>query len=332
MPPKVTTTPAVRRPSGRSRRQRARDRVEWPTLGVALLIYTGFGLLTVFYHALAWWFVAPAAGYLIAWHGSLQHETIHGHPTSRPWLNELLVFPSLWLWMPYRTYRDTHRTHHHDERLTDPLDDPESYYETLGQWLGYSRGLRGLFWFANTMVGRLLVGPLIAVCQLATDQCPRLLGGERGAWRHWTLHIPACLCVLVWVMAVCNISLADYLLLFVYPGLALSLLRSFAEHQAAPAAAERSVIVDAAWPMALLYLNNNLHALHHREPGIAWYRLPARYRAQRDDLLYANGGYRFSGYGEIIARYFIWPKEPPVHPLDAAPSGRPASVAAPREK
>ncbi len=285
-------------------------------MAVALLIYIGLGLLTWFYDALPWWFIVLAAAYLLTWHGSLQHETIHGHPTSLPWFNELLVFPSLWLWMPYRVYRDTHRTHHRDERLTDPLDDPESYYETLGQWLGHSRGLRLLFWVTNTIAGRLILGPAVAVCRLVTEQAPHLIRGERQAWVNWSAHALACLLVLAWVMGVCGISFAAYLLLFVYPGIALSLLRSFAEHQAALETNERSVIVDAAWPMALVYLNNNLHILHHLEPGVPWYRLPARYRQQRETLLSANGGYRFSGYAEIIARYLLWPKEPPLHPLE----------------
>ena len=68
---------------------------EWPTLLVAAAIYAGFAALTWFYHALPWWLVFPAGAYVVAWHGSLQHEAVHGHPTHWPLLNELLVFPSL---------------------------------------------------------------------------------------------------------------------------------------------------------------------------------------------------------------------------------------------
>ena len=39
--------------------------------------------------------------------------------------------------------------------------------------------------------------------------------------------------VLIWVMGICHIPLWQYLLLYVYPGLSLTLLRSFAEHRAA---------------------------------------------------------------------------------------------------
>ena len=36
--------------------------------------------------------------------------------------------PPLALWIPYESYRISHLMHHRDDRLTDPLDDPESYY------------------------------------------------------------------------------------------------------------------------------------------------------------------------------------------------------------
>ena len=69
-----------------------------------------------------------------------------------------------------------------------------------------------------------------------------------------------------------------YLLLFVYPGTSLTLLRSFAEHPAATEPGHRVAIVERAGPFSLVFLNNNLHAAHHRAPGIAWYRLPDFHR------------------------------------------------------
>ena len=287
---------------------------EWPTLLVAAAIYAGFAALTWFYHALPWWFVLPAGGYLVAWHGSLQHEAVHGHPTRWRLLNELLVFPSLWLWMPYRIYLDTHLSHHREQHLTDPLEDPESYYITAEQWRGCGRGMRCILWTRNTVAGRLLFGPMMVTWDLWRSEFPRLLRGERGAIKAWAPHVPACAVVLFWAVAVCDIPLAEYILFFAYPGTSLTMLRSFAEHRAVTDPQHRSVVVEAAWPMALMYLNNNLHALHHREPGRPWYALPSRYRDQRDAILKANGGYRFRGYAEVIARYLLWPKEPVVHP------------------
>lgn len=294
--------------------------IEWPTLAVAAAIYVGFGLLTWSYQALPWWLAAPLGAYLVAWHGSLQHEVAHGHPTPWPLANELLVFPSLWLWMPFRVYRDTHLQHHDDARLTDPLDDPESFYVSAAAWGRLGRHARALYWVGNTLAGRLLLGPICGVWKLLRDEAKRLARGDTGHVLAWLLHLGGCALVLAWVVWACGIPLIDYLAIFAFPGISLTLLRSYLEHQARETAAERSVIVEAGPVMSLLYLNNNLHALHHAEPGTAWYRLPTRYRQRREELLSHNGGYLLRGYGEVVARYLLWPKEPPYHPLfDGAP-------------
>ena len=295
-------------------RNRGVRALEWPTIVVAAAIYAGFGALTWFYHELPWWAVLPAGAYLVAWHGSLQHEVVHGHPTRWPWLNELLVSPSLWLWMPYRVYHETHIAHHLNERLTDPLEDPESYYMTAGQWRSCGRAMHALLWIHNTVIGRVLLGPLLTVWRFWRSEGVRLLRRDRKAARAWLLHVPACAAVLFWVVGICDIPIAAYVALFAYPGTALTLLRSYAEHRADSDPQRRSVVVEAAWPMALLYLNNNLHALHHTEPGLPWYALPSRFRDRRESILNANGGYRFRGYAEIVARYLLWPKEAVVHP------------------
>ena len=296
---------------------------EWPTLAVALGVYGGFAALTWFHAHLPLWFLLPAAAYIVAWHGSLQHEVIHRHPTRLRWLNEALVLPSLWLWMPYRVYRDSHLAHHRDERLTDPLDDPESYYLTPEQWHRHGRFMRAVMRFRNTLTGRLLVGPLLAVAGLWREQWPRLWRRERRALRAWGLHAVGCALVLAWATGVCGIPPLEYVAVFAYPGIALTLLRSFAEHRAEENPENRSVIVEAAWPFALLFLNNNLHALHHREPAVAWYELPQHYRIERERILAANGDYRFRGYGEIIRRYLLRPKEALIHPAYRPVEDRP---------
>ncbi len=291
------------------------NRVAWPTLLVAAAVYAGFGLLTWYSAALPWWLVLPLGGYLVAWHGSLQHEVVHGHPTPWPWLNEALVLPSLWLWMPFRIYRETHLVHHTDEFLTDPLEDPESYYVTPRAWGRLGPLGRGFLWAHNTSLGRLLLGPLLCVGRLFAGEAARLARGDTRNAGAWLLHLGGCALVLVWALWVCAMPLLDYLVFFAYPGISLTLLRSFLEHQAHTEVGARSVIVEAGWPLALMFLNNNLHALHHAEPGTAWYELPARYRVRRDEMLSRNGSYRYGGYAEIILRYLVRPKENPRHPL-----------------
>ncbi len=292
-------------------------RVAWPTLLVAAAVYGGFGLATWYHQALPWWLLLPLGGYLVAWHGSLQHEAVHGHPTPWNWVNEALVFPSLWLWLPFRLYRVSHLTHHDDAILTDPARDPESFYVAPEDWDRLGPLGRAYYRTVNTLAGRLILGPLRCVWLILASEIPRLARGDTAHLTPWLLHLTGAALVLIWALWVCGMSLLDYLVFFAYPGLSLTLLRSFLEHQARPAPGARSVLVEAGWPLALMFLNNNLHALHHAEPRLAWYKLPARYRERRAELLKNNGGYRYGGYLEIAARYLFKPKEHPRHPLDA---------------
>lgn len=109
-------------------------RSELPTWLLIFAIYGGW------FASLAWWRALglfPATLLLVwftAWYMSLQHELIHGHPTSRPWFNQLLGTLPLAVWYPYGLYRDSHLAHHNHHLLTQPVDDPESYYFTPQSW------------------------------------------------------------------------------------------------------------------------------------------------------------------------------------------------------
>ena len=288
---------------------------EWPSLLVALTVYGGFLALTWNYHALPWWLVLPLGGYLVAWHGSLQHEVVHGHPTGKPFLDELIVYPSLWLWLPFHIYRQSHLAHHDNSRLTDPLSDPESFYLSLAEWQASGSLKRRLLAAHNTALGRLLLGPPVAVLRLLHSETCRLLRGDLSHMGAWLWHLPAFAIVLIWVLWVCEIPFGAYLLLFVYPGLALTLLRSFLEHRAAEDVAERTAIVESGPLLSLMFLNNNLHAVHHGAPALPWYRLPRVWRHRRDQILATNGGYHYPSYREVLRRHFLTPKEPVLHPL-----------------
>ena len=72
---------------------------------------------------------------------------------------------------------------------------------------------------------------------------------------------------LLWLALVCRMSLLDYGLTFLFPGAALTLVGSFAEHRADEIPAHRVAVVERAPVLGLLFLNNNLHALHHARPG-----------------------------------------------------------------
>ena len=104
--------------------------------------------------------VLPLGGYLVCLHGSLQHEVVHGHPSRSAWLNEALVFPSLWLWLlSFRIYREMHLLHHRDQQLTCPVNDPESNYLFPETWAAMGPAAQ-LFWRAlGTVTGQMVVGP-----------------------------------------------------------------------------------------------------------------------------------------------------------------------------
>jgi fatty acid desaturase len=306
-------------------------RTEWPTVLLFAAVYGLFGAITWFHVTLPVWALAMGGGFLVALHGSLQHEAIHGHPT--PWhrVNRALVFPSLWLWVPYELYRGSHLAHHRDERLTDPIDDPESFYLEPEAWRGLNAPARALYVAHNTLVGRLLIGPWLCVYRLARAELPRLLQGRRDSVTAWSIHVLSVALVLAWVLGVAGMPLWLYLLTFVYPGIALTLLRSFAEHRAHPAVERRTAIVEAGPLLSLLFLNNNLHAVHHAQPGLPWHAIPASYRASRRSVLRNNGGYLFAGgYGELFRRYAFRPKEPPAHPCLPAMARDELSLKPPR--
>lgn len=290
------------------------DTLQTPTWTVATAIYLTYGLTTWFFHDLPVWLAAGLCAYCIAWHNSLQHEVIHGHPSRHHWLNQALVFPSLHLWLPFGRYRRLHLLHHRHQHLTDPLCDPETYYLTAEQWAELASWQRSLCWIHNTVLGRLLLGPVFIVWRFYRAELRQILDARQPDIRQaWLAHLPAVAIVLAWLQ-ICQLPLWQYLLLGVYPALALTLLRSYAEHRAAARPEHRSAIVEAGPLFSLLYLNNNLHALHHVRPDLPWFRLPDVYRQRRAALLQANDGYRYRGYAEIIARYLLWPKEPPWHP------------------
>jgi fatty acid desaturase len=294
--------------------------VDWPSIGLAAGLYLAFGLVTWYAAILPWWLVMPLGGCLVCLHGSLQHEVIHGFPTRWRALNVALIYPPLWLFLPYGLYRDSHLRHHRDERLTTPDEDPESWYVSAAEWARMGPFHRRLRQALNTLLGRLVLGPIYVLWLTVWRLADRAAAGDLAYLGYWVRHIPAVALVIIWVVFVCGMPLGQYLLFFVYPGLALTLLRSFAEHRAAAVVGERTAIVDSGHFFGLLFLYNNLHALHHAEPRTVWHQRPARCRVRRAELLAVNGHYRMRGYRDLFARYLLRAKEPVIHPF-ALPAG-----------
>ena len=289
-------------------------KIEWPTVILIGLTYGALATLMWFYYALPFWVIMPLAGYLIALHGSLQHEVLHGHPTRNAALNELLVAVNFSFWFPYRRYRKLHLIHHNDENLTDPALDPESYYLLPEEWAKLPAPLKQLYTINNTLAGRMVLGPIIGTIRFWSAEFLAMAKGDMGIAKAWALHVLACAVTLLYAIYVCGIPAWAYLVMFAWPGISFSLVRSFCEHQAVKDLGERTIVVESSAPLSLMFLNNNLHLPHHLRPRMAWYQLPAYYRAEREQLLQQNHHYLMHGYREIFRRYFLTPKEPVAYP------------------
>ena len=100
-----------------------------------------------------------------------------------------------------------------------------------------------------------------------------------------------------------------------YLGLGLGRIRTFLEHRAHEKSRARAVILEDRGPLAFLFLNNNLHVVHHIHPDVARYDLPAFYRSRKDHYIVANEGYVYRSYGEIFRQYLWRAKDPVAHPL-----------------
>jgi len=282
---------------------------EWPTLMLIALCYAG-SLAAVWAPV---WLAIPALALFIALHASLQHEAIHGHPFKSPLVNAALVWPPMTLAIPYLRFYDTHLAHHEDVRLTDPFDDPETQYLDEGVWETLPSWAQSVLGFNNTLLGRLLIGPIVGQVLFMLADMRAIRSGEMRVLAGWLLHVPAVGFVL-WAVSLSPLPVWAYLLA-AYGGLSILKIRTFCEHQAHEQTQGRSVIIEDRGPLALIFLNNNLHVVHHMHPKVPWYALPAQYRANRARYLRMNEDYSFASYGEIFRRYLFRAKDPVAHPL-----------------
>jgi fatty acid desaturase len=282
-------------------------KIEWPTVLLAVCIYTGWLGLTLLWNRLSPWLVLPLGAWLGAWHMSLQHEVMHRHPTRSQRLNDAIGFAPFMLWMPYFRYKDTHLQHHQEEWLTDPLRDPESAYLAPDRWRRMSRPVRWLHLARVTLLGRLIAGPVMAIASSWIGELGLIADGDRRIARIWVGHLAGVALLLGWLVLVCHINLFSYVLLVVWPGTALGLVRSLVEHKAAVRPQDRTSVVESGGPLALLFLNNNLHIVHHLYPGLPWYTLPAVWRKQKAELTLHHLGPVYRSYFNVASLFLLKP-------------------------
>jgi len=292
----------------------SRAGVEWPTVALIAACYVVWALGTT-WMAGFWLPLGMAVTVLaLALHSSIQHEVLHGHPFPGRFWNAVTVFPALGLVYPYGRFRDLHLEHHRDERLTDPYDDPESNFMDPAVWQGLSPAAKTLLRMNNTLAGRMALGPAIGTWSFLRGDLRALRAGDRAVARDWLLHLAGFVPVAWWLATVAQMPAWAYLA-SAYAALSVLKIRTFLEHRAHEIARGRSVVVEHGGILGFLFLNNNLHAVHHAKPSQAWYRLPAIWRENRAEFLRRNEGYLYPSYGDIFRRHFLRAKDPVPHPL-----------------
>jgi fatty acid desaturase len=298
---------------------RTQPAIEWPTLVLIAACYGGWLALTSQYGHWPLWALAPCIAVLLTLHSSLQHEILHGHPTRWIAVNHVLGVIPLSLWIPYERYRLLHLKHHINDRLTDPVDDPESAYWTPEAWNALSPAGRRLVQMQLTLAGRVLIGPWWRIPRFLRREAEAFIRNDPGVRGIWLVHLLWCIPVVYWVTVVCGIPFWLYVVTMVIPGNGILLIRSFAEHRALPDMRQRTAIVEGSWLLGPLFLFNNLHSLHHEEPLIPWYRYNARYRLLRPQLIADNGGLVYATYFDVARRFLFWPHDQPQHPTGRVP-------------
>jgi fatty acid desaturase len=282
--------------------------VEWPTV----FVFAGsIGLgsaAVVFSHRLPLVVTLVLLAMASTWYQSFQHEVLHGHPTPWRWVNEAMASAPLGLATPYWMYRDTHLAHHREDLLTDPDEDPESYYTSPQDWDGCAGWHRALLVFRRTLLGRVVVGPPMAT-RWVLGHFATLRGGRR--WLLLARWLGGCAVVLVTVDAA-GLAWWKFAIGSGHLGMSLTMVRSFAEHRAGPPG-YRTAVVQGRGLLALLYLNNNLHVTHHRRPDLAWYRIPAAVTPEDVETASLGAGL-YRSYWAIVRLYAFRPFCRPIHP------------------
>lgn len=292
-------------------------KIEWPTVALGTVIVGLYVIVTLSHDRLPTVVLVAALGLLAGWWSGFQHELIHGHPFPSDGVNEAIGSFAMTFWIPYRVYRQLHLRHHLGEALTDPTEDPESFYCDQDRWRDSSRLVRAVMWTNRTFVGRLVIGPPISVARFLGSELGKVARGEDSSRRDWCIHAFWVAVTGTWAFGIAGVPVWAYLLGTMWVGTSVIQIRSFAEHLYQPANENRTAFVDGVFPFGILFLFNNMHHAHHARPSVPWYQLPrlADHLGSREAAERGAGYYR--GYRDVVRRYAVKPFCVPVHPATA---------------
>ena len=288
-----------------------RERAEWRTLLVVIAVYALTVLTVIRYETLTPWLAVPFLSVLGAWHLSMQHEVLHGHPFKHQFLNDAIGSIPVTLWIPYLAFKKDHLEHHVSD-LTNPALDNESYYVSQEQWDKAGK-IRRAAWTANrTILFRMFVWTIVSTITYVLSVLKRAVRGEQGDRLAVALHVVG-VAFVVYLVSLSSMPLWVFALGTVYGGRILNAIRPFPEHKYQSGVETRTAMIMAGPFMSLLMLNNNLHIAHHDEPWVPWYRysnlmdrVNAVQRAREAGVLYEGG------YAEVFRRFSFTPVDSPV--------------------
>lgn len=287
------------------------SRREWRTVALAAAVYGGTAAVVAWHDLLGPWISVPLLAWFGAWHLSMQHEVLHGHPFKQQFLNDFIGSIPVTLWIPYLAFKKDHLEHHVSD-LTNPALDNESYYVSQEQWDKAGK-IRRAAWTANrTILFRMFVWTIVSTISYVLSVLKRAIGGEKGDRLAVALHIIG-VAFVVYLVSLSSMPLWQFALGTVYGGRILNAIRPFPEHKYQSGVETRTAMIMAGPFMSLLMLNNNLHVAHHDEPWVPWYgyqalarRVNAVDRAREAGLLYEGG------YAEVFRKFSFKPVDSPV--------------------
>ena len=258
------------------------------------------------------WLSVPLLAWFGAWHLSMQHEVLHGHPFRRQWANDLLGSVPVTLWIPYREFRVDHLLHHEAD-LTDPHLDNESFYVDPERYRRAGRILRAAWWANRTILFRIFVWSIVSTFAYVAGKFRKALAGDRSVALSLVQHFAGVATVLWLVVGMAGMPWWQYALGVTYGGRILNAIRPFPEHRYVPGSDVRTAMVMAGPAMSLLMLNNNLHVAHHAKAGVAWYDVPRLSREMGAEQVAKEAGLHFpGGYLEVFRRFSFRPVDAPV--------------------
>ena len=287
-------------------------RGEWRTIAVIVAIYSLIILTVMRREVLTPWLTIPFLSLLGAWHLSMQHETIHGHPFRGGWINDVIALIPATLWIPYLCFKKDHLGHHQSD-LTHPGLDNESYYVSPEAWERAGRLRKAAYWANRTILFRMFVWTIVSTVTYLWSKLRLMLRGDKQTWFAMTVHAAGLVVVVYLVRSVAGMPIWQFALGTTYGGRILNAIRPFPEHKYQPGVETRTAMVMAGSFMSLLMLNNNLHVAHHDAPEVPWYeyqsvarKTNAVERAREAGLLFEGG------YAEVFRKFSFRPMGAPL--------------------